>query len=107
MKLYIDSTNLNLPDYDISLENNRVTLSYYITDNKLFALVYPDYESVDAAGISHGDLDIIMEENRKQLNTQVGSYENIAKIVLYPTEFVKTPKRNIRRYLYTNLNINV
>ena len=38
LKLYIDSTNLNLPDYDISLENNRVTLSYYITDNKLFAL---------------------------------------------------------------------
>lgn len=76
-------------------------------DNKLFALVYPDYEAVDAAGISHGDLDIIMEENRKQLNTQVGSYENIAKIILYPTEFVKTPKRNIRRYLYTNLNINV
>lgn len=76
-------------------------------DSKLFALVYPDYEAVDAAGISHGDLDIIMEENRKQLNTQVGSYENIAKIILYPTEFVKTPKRNIRRYLYTNLNINV
>ncbi len=76
-------------------------------NNKLFALVYPDYEAVDAAEISHSDLDIVMEENRKQLNTIVGSYENITKIILYPTEFVKTPKRNIRRYLYTNININV
>jgi len=75
-------------------------------DGKLFGLVYPDYQAVDEARISQADLNIVMEENRKQLNSIVGAYENISKIILYPTEFVKTPKRNIRRYLYTNLNIN-
>lgn len=75
-------------------------------DGRLFALVYPDYEAVDAAGISNDELGIIMEENRKQLNTIVGSYENVAKIILYPTEFEKTPKRSIKRYLYNNFNIN-
>lgn len=75
-------------------------------EGKLFALVYPDYEAVDAASISHDDLDLIMDENRKQLNSIVGSYENVSKIILYPTEFEKTPKRSIKRYLYTNLNVN-
>jgi len=74
-------------------------------DGKLFGLVYPDYEAVDASNISHSDLDIIMEENRKQLNSMVANYENISKIILYPNEFDKTPKRSIKRYLYTNLNI--
>ncbi|NCC99240.1 MAG: long-chain fatty acid--CoA ligase [Bacteroidia bacterium] len=74
-------------------------------DGKLFGLVYPDYEAVDASNISHSDLNIIMEENRKQLNNMVANYENISKIILYPNEFDKTPKRSIKRYLYTNLNI--
>lgn len=76
-------------------------------DGKLFALVYPDYDAVDAACISHSDLDLIMEENRKNLNQIVANYENITKIILYPNEFVKTPKRNIKRYLYTNINMNL
>ena len=29
------------------------------------------------------------------------AYENVAKIQLYPHEFEKTPKKSIKRYLYT------
>jgi len=69
---------------------------------KLVALVYPDYEMVDSLGISHSDLPEIMEENRKGLNKELASYEGISSIQLYPTEFEKTPKRSIRRYLYSS-----
>lgn len=73
-------------------------------DGKLVALVYPDYEAVDKCGLHNSDLEAAMEEIRSNLNTEVAPYESIAKIFLYPTEFEKTPKRSIKRYLYTNFS---
>ena len=72
---------------------------------KLIALVYPDYEAMDGSQLTQQDLEIIMEENRNNLNNVVGTYENVSKIHLYPNEFEKTPKRSIKRYLYTNISI--
>ena len=74
-------------------------------DGRLVALVYPDYEAVDDYGIANEDLPVAMEEIRKNLNKEVAPYEQIAKIHLYPTEFEKTPKRSIKRYLYTNFSL--
>lgn len=71
-----------------------------VRDNKLVALVYPDYEAVDSTGLSSGDLETIMEENKRTLNKSVAGYETIASIHIYPTEFEKTPKKSIKRYLY-------
>lgn len=73
-------------------------------DGRLVALVYPDYEAVDDYGIANEDLPVAMEEIRKNLNKEVAPYEQIAKIHLYPTKFEKTPKRSIKRYLYTNFS---
>ena len=70
-------------------------------DGKLTALVYPDYEAIDKLGVSVGDMDDAMENVRKELNKLVAPYEQIAKIVLMPNEFEKTPKRSIKRFLYT------
>ncbi|MEG2480229.1 MAG: AMP-binding enzyme, partial [Mucinivorans sp.] len=42
-----------------------------------------------------------MQNNLRQLNQMVAPYEQISDIVLYPNEFEKTPKRSIKRYLYT------
>jgi long-chain acyl-CoA synthetase len=41
-----------------------------------------------------------MENNLKELNKLLASYEQVASITVYPTEFEKTPKRSIKRYLY-------
>lgn len=73
-------------------------------DGRLVALVYPDYEAVDDYGIANEDLPVVMEEIRKNLNKEVAPYEQITKVFLYPTEFEKTPKRSIKRYLYTNFS---
>ena len=67
---------------------------------KLIALVYPDYEAVDSYGISNEDLPVALEEVRQNLNKNVSPYEQITAIQLYPTEFEKTPKKSIKRYLY-------
>ncbi len=69
-------------------------------DNKLIALVYPDYEAVDDYGISNEDLPVALEEVRQNLNKMIAPYEQITSIELYPNEFEKTPKKSIKRYLY-------
>ena len=71
-------------------------------NGKLVGLVYPDYDTVDSTGIAHQDLPIIMEQNRVELNKLLAPYEAVTSLQLYPTEFEKTPKRSIKRYLYSN-----
>lgn len=71
-------------------------------EGKLVALVYPDFEAVDTYGLTQEDLPVAMEEVRRNLNKEVAPYESIAHIYIYQSEFEKTPKRSIKRYLYTN-----
>lgn len=68
--------------------------------NGLTALVYPDYEAVDADGITIHSLPEVMERVRQDLNKLVAPYEQIQRIQLIANEFEKTPKRSIKRYLY-------
>ena len=71
-------------------------------DNKLVALVYPDYDLADQEGINEeSKLQEIMNQTRKEINEQLPKFKQITRIKLHPTEFEKTPKKSIRRYLYT------
>ena len=76
-------------------------------NKKLVALVYADYEALDSLGLNNPDnLKTIMDENLKNLNNNVAAYEKVSKIQLYPTEFEKTPKRSIKRYLYNSIAVD-
>jgi len=68
-------------------------------DHKLEALVYPDMEAAKADGVED-QLAQKMEENRKEINKHLKSYEGIFKMHIHEEEFVKTPKRSIKRFLY-------
>jgi long-chain acyl-CoA synthetase len=70
-------------------------------EGKLYGLVYPDPELVKKNGISIKELNETMEQNRKLLNAQIPAYEQIAGIILRDEEFEKTPKRSIKRFLYS------
>lgn len=70
-------------------------------DGRLVALVVPDYEQADARLISVSGLAAVMNENLNILNTLVASHERVDEIILFPEEFDKTPKRSIKRYIYT------
>ncbi len=72
-------------------------------DTRLVALVCPDYNEVDAGGLTREQLEEQMEEARKQVNAELAAYEQIAIVKLYPHEFEKTPKKSIKRFLYTNM----
>ncbi len=74
-------------------------------DNRLVALICPDYNEVDADRLTREQLDEQMEEARKQVNSELAAYEQIAIVKLYPHEFEKTPKKSIKRFLYTTAGV--
>lgn len=83
--------------------NNMIYVTESIVieqDGKLVALVYPDFDTVNANHIGENDLPRIMEENLKELNQLLPAYSQISKIKIYNEEFEKTPKRSIKRFLY-------
>ena len=78
-----------------------VAESLIVSQNgKLVALIYPDWEQVDKQGIDHNKIEILMQENIKDLNELLPGYSKISGIKMYQEEFEKTPKRSIKRYLY-------
>lgn len=71
-------------------------------NGKLVGLVYPDYDTMDAMGVTRDQLPEKMEEIRVELNKLVAPYERITRIELTANEFEKTPKRSIKRFLYSH-----
>ena len=69
--------------------------------DKLVALVYPDMDEARIMGFSKNDLEDIMEQNRQELNDQLPVYSRLQAFELQEKEFMKTPKKSIKRYLYT------
>jgi long-chain acyl-CoA synthetase len=69
-------------------------------EDKLVALIYPDYEIMDSEGIDETEVKGIMKDNRKKLNQDLPHYSRITDFELYPEEFEKSPTKKIKRYLY-------
>ena len=68
---------------------------------KLVGLVYPDQEQIATLGLSRNDIETIMEKNRQDINPTLPSYAQLSTIKIMDQEFEKTPKKSIRRFLYT------
>ncbi len=78
-----------------------VSESLILEDNgRLRALVVPDFEQAEREKIDQEGIQQIMEQNLVELNAQQASYEKVVDITIYPSEFEKTPKKSIKRYLY-------
>ena len=93
--------------YPEEIEDKLNTLPYVMESvviqkgEKLHALIHPDYEEAEKAGLDENALNRQMEENRRMLNTMINAYEQIVSVKLHKEEFEKTPKRSIKRFLYT------
>lgn len=69
-------------------------------DSKFVALVYPDYAEAEKAGITREQLAELMEQNRQEVNKVIASYAKLQSVEIMETEFEKTPKKSIKRYMY-------
>ncbi|MCU0471732.1 MAG: AMP-binding protein [Bacteroidales bacterium] len=70
-------------------------------DNKLIGLIYPDFDMMKRDNISEEKLMIILDETREKVNERIPDFMAVSKFRIHPEEFVKTPKRSIKRFLYT------
>lgn len=102
MLLGANGQNIFPEEIEARLNNMPFVSESLVVDRngQLVALVYPDYEMMDTAGITQEMLPQVMDENRKALNKLVAAFETVSVIQIYPTEFEKTPKKSIKRYLY-------
>jgi long-chain acyl-CoA synthetase len=94
--------NIYPEEIEDKLNNMPLVLESLIIESKgvLKALIVPDYDTAAQENIDKDALKAMMEDNIKQLNTQVASYEKVALMEIRDSEFEKTPKRSIKRFLY-------
>ena len=102
--LILGSNGKNIyPEEIEAIINNKSYVSESLVvyrDKKLVALIYPDNDSIAASNISKEDMAGILEQYRREVNTSVPAYMNVSRFEIHPEEFVKTPKRSIKRFLY-------
>lgn len=102
MILSSSGQNIYPEEIEAKINNMPYVMESIVVDRegKLVALVYPDHDQMDSDSVAVGQLDELMEKSRIAVNKTIANYEQISSIVIYPTEFERTPKRSIKRYLY-------
>ena len=95
--------NIYPEEMEAKLSNLPYVLECVITqrENKLVAFVFPDQELIEKEKPDEKRLNEIMADNCKQVNKVLPKFAQLNSIILVDKEFEKTPKRNIKRYLYT------
>jgi long-chain acyl-CoA synthetase len=87
-----------------SILNNRFLVMESLVierGEKLVALIYPDSDAMEKAGVKKEQLPELFKAYLHDLNHHVPKYIKVNDFEIHPTEFEKTPKRSIKRYLYT------
>jgi long-chain acyl-CoA synthetase len=69
--------------------------------NKIVALVVPDMDAFKKLEDNTKSIDEIMNEYLKQVNTELPAYSKVGLVELRNEPFEKTPKRSIKRFLYS------
>jgi len=68
---------------------------------KLVALVYISEKELEAHGMTREGIQNDLDRFRRHLNTLLPKFANLSGMEIQAEEFEKTPKRSIRRYLYS------
>lgn len=102
MILSANGQNIYPEEIEAKLNNMPYVAESLVVERgkKLVALVYPDYEAMDKSRLTNDMMPQVMEKVRQEVNKLTAPYERIDEIQLRASEFEKTPKRSIKRFLY-------
>ncbi|HDP54247.1 MAG TPA: long-chain fatty acid--CoA ligase, partial [Bacteroidetes bacterium] len=92
------------PEEIESILNNKFGVGETVVvqrNDKLVALIHPDPDYVQRYKVSDEALLKQFEGYKKEVNDQLPAYMNISQVIIHPEEFVKTPKRSIKRFMYS------
>lgn len=69
-------------------------------DQKLVALVYASDDTLREQSVSRKDFESLLDDIRDEVNQFLPKYAQITRLEIHDGEFEKTPKKNIKRFLY-------
>lgn len=103
MILGASGQNIYPEELEALLSNKKLIQEALVVEknNLLIAMIYPDHEMINKLGLSETDLQATLEQYKKEINDVMPVYMNLSKIKIVPEEFEKTPKKSIKRFLYT------
>lgn len=103
----LGSSGQNIYPEEIESKLNNmpyVSESLVVMQNeKIVALIYPDFDEAFSKGLQQSDIDKVMENNRIEINQLLPKYAQIAKIKIHFEEFEKTAKKSIKRFMYQDI----
>jgi len=76
-------------------------------DGKLCALIFPDQEIPETKNMSKDEMLKQINDDISKLNKDLPAYMRIATVEIKEQEFEKTPKKSIKRFLYTSDNFQI
>jgi len=71
-----------------------------LSDSKLIARIHLDYEKLDK-NIKKDKIKNLLESKRVEINSQLSSFSRMNSFIEQEEEFIKTPTKKIKRFLYT------
>jgi long-chain acyl-CoA synthetase len=92
------------PEEIESLYNNKFGVGETVVvqrNDKLVALIFPDQEFVNKEKMTEESIQELFDGYKKEINEQLPGYMNVSQVVIQSEEFAKTPKRSIKRFLYS------
>ena len=102
--------NIYPEQIEATINANNFVADSLVLDNEgvLTARIYLDYDKLDKIlGIkhksetkTHAKVAELLEEIRVEVNKSVSSFSRIKKVIEQREEFIKTPTKKIKRYLY-------
>jgi long-chain acyl-CoA synthetase len=91
------------PEEIESILNNRFLVMESLIierDQLLTAVIYPDADAIEKAGVTREKLPEIFKGYLHDLNHRLPKYMFVSGFEITESEFEKTPKRSIKRFLY-------
>ena len=70
-------------------------------NHRIIALVSPDKDAMQKDGLTDEAFLKLLDHYKKELNAGLPSFMNVTEFSIHSDEFEKTPKRSIKRYMYS------
>ena len=102
MILSANGQNIYPEELEAVINNFPYVVESLVVEDKggLTAIIYPDYAASRMYGISKEDIEGKLQSMLPEVNKALPNYAQIRKIEFIENDFERTPKRNIKRYLY-------
>ena len=103
MILGASGQNIYPEELESILDDNKYIQESLVKEKgkTLIALVYPDYLAGESEGLNRDEVTVKIKESLPEINAGLPRYARLKEIIIMTEPFLRTPKKSIKRDLYT------